>query len=820
MTYWRAGSRFFIVATLVVTSGCLGDRPTSSEHPDASAGSGGDGASSQGGASTGGLTASGGVSGSGGSGGSTGSSTGGSSGGGAGGTDAGGGSSSGGVTGTGGIGSGGVTGSGGAVTATGGATGSGATSSTGGQGTTIQDAGPKCTPTELLCNGVCVADDIRNCGVCGHDCSSLTNVTGTVTCSSGVCTYGAGACKAGFANCSSNPDTGCETSITSKTDCGACGQGCNNGTPVCAGSGSTYSCVSGCPAATPTLCSGATCVNTATDAENCGKCGTVCSTAVAGATPVCAASKCGFTCTASYPNSCAGGCVDFKTDPDNCGTCGHGCATNQQCISGTCQCTGGTHLCGSSCVANDANACGASCTQCGAPTGGEATCNGTACGQSCDTAGDSICSNACVDLTSDEGNCGTCAKKCTTSVAGATSTCVSRSCQVSCTDSSQTLCNGTTCANIHGSDNANCGGCGKACSTALPSEVASCSGGSCQVSCSTASLTMCSNGCFNTQNDQHNCGQCGHDCFSGACSGGKCQSWIVTGPPTTSQVTGLASDGTSVVWADSGLTSVMQVTYDGTNKKMLAMDASFNTIAAAQNWPMALAGTTVAWGTSDHVWTATVGSQGSGKKYPYAFTGGGGLYNFALNPQATYVGATYSDNMGNIDIYDCAIGGTTCTAAGSVPSIFALGATATASTYFVVDAADGSIESHAFGSGAVGPFKVGLGTPTLLASDAANLYWANAGGPAINRMSLLGGTVSNIITQFDSSTEFLMGLATDGTNVYVTTEATPSILVYAPVGGCCAPTTLASGTNPTVVVAAGGKVFWVDGNTINGIAAP
>ena len=331
---------------------------------------------------------------------------------------------------------------------------------------------------------------------------------------------------------------------------------------------------------------------------------------------------------------------------------------------------------------------------------------------------------------------------------------------------------------------------------------------------------MCNNGCFNTQSDQRNCGRCGHDCFGGMCSGGTCQSWIVTQPPTTSQVTGLASDGNNVIWADSGSTSVIQVTYLGTNKMTLASNASFNTIASAQNWPMALAGTTVAWGTSDHVWTATVGSPGSGKEYPYAFTGGSGLDNLAINPQATYVGATLNDGAGNIDLYDCAIGGSTCTAAGSVPSVFALGATATSSTYFVVDAADGSIESHAFGSGAVGPFKVGLGTPTLLASDSNNLYWANANGPAINRMSLLGGAVSSVITQFDSSTEFLMSIATDGTNVYVTTEATPSILVYAPVSGCCAPTTLASGTNPTVVVAARGKVFWVDGNTINGIAAP
>jgi hypothetical protein len=289
-------------------------------------------------------------------------------------------------------------------------------------------------------------------------------------------------------------------------------------------------------------------------------------------------------------------------------------------------------------------------------------------------------------------------------------------------------------------------------------------------------------------------------------------------------VTGLASDGSAVIWADSGANAVFQVTSAGTGKITLASNSSFSTIASPQSWPIALAGGTVTWGTSDHIWTATVGSANSGKQFPFAFTGGSGIHNLAINPQATYVGATFSNSStNNIDLYDCALAGTTCSASGSIAPIFALGAVATSSLYLVVDPSGASIDSHAFGSQSFGPFKTGLGTPTLLAADSNNLYWWNAGsGGGIKRMSLLGGTVSDVLTQsqFDSSTTFLIGLATDGTNVYVTTEATPSALVYGPVGGCCTPTTLAPATNPSVVVAAGSKVFWVDGNTINGIAAP
>jgi hypothetical protein len=286
-------------------------------------------------------------------------------------------------------------------------------------------------------------------------------------------------------------------------------------------------------------------------------------------------------------------------------------------------------------------------------------------------------------------------------------------------------------------------------------------------------------------------------------------------------VTGLASDGNAVIWADSGTTQVNQVTYTGASFMTLAKDASFSTIASAQNWPMALANGTVAWATSDHIWTASVGHPSTGKAFPFAFTGFG-LDNVALNPTATYVGVTNSNNNGNLDIYDCALGGTTCSNTGSnFGSIFALGAVATTSAYFVVDAADGYINTHTWGTASWGPFKTGLGNVSLLAVDSSNFYWWNAqSGVAIVRMSLLGGAVSNVLTQFDSSTTFMIGLATDGTNVYATTEASPSLLVYGPVNGCCTPTTLATGTNPSVVVAAGGKVFWVDGNTINGIAAP
>jgi alpha-tubulin suppressor-like RCC1 family protein len=273
---------------------------------------------------------------------------------------------------------------------------------------------PQCPGTEMLCNGTCVPDDPLNCGRCGHDCTNLKNVSGTVTCVSGACTFDAAACTPGSAHCSANPDDGCETNITVPGSCGACGNACPTSAPLCSGSGSTYACASGCAAGAPTLCPGNSCVNTTSDAQNCKGCGIACTTNVAHATPTCASSQCGFQCSASYPNQCTGACVNFSNDNNNCGGCGNVCKNGNVCIGGSCGCPGGTHSCSGSCLNNSSTAsCGTSatsCSPCPVPSNGSATCNGTACGIACN-ANYGSCGGACVDETQN-GNCGGCGVTC------------------------------------------------------------------------------------------------------------------------------------------------------------------------------------------------------------------------------------------------------------------------------------------------------------------------------------------------------------------------------------------------------------------------
>jgi hypothetical protein len=71
--------------------------------------------------------------------------------------------------------------------------------------------------------------DVNNCGGCGVICPTPPNAT--PTCSGTGCGF---TCVAGYADCTAAP--GCETDITTDTDCGSCGNTCGTGTTCKSGS--------------------------------------------------------------------------------------------------------------------------------------------------------------------------------------------------------------------------------------------------------------------------------------------------------------------------------------------------------------------------------------------------------------------------------------------------------------------------------------------------------------------------------------------------------------------------------------------------------
>jgi RHS repeat-associated protein len=199
-----------------------------------------------------------------------------------------------------------------------------------------------CNPGFTNCSGnpttgceTNVLTSVTSCGVCGHAC---TTANGTPACVGGACTIGA--CNPGFANCSNNPATGCETSVTTVANCGACGNACAvaNGTAACvSGSCAIGSCNAGFANCDGIAAHG--CNVDITTATNCGACGVVCKGA-ANASPACAGGACTLACSGGFgdcDNNAANGCETALNANPNCGGCGFSCSGG--CNGGTCVAT-------------------------------------------------------------------------------------------------------------------------------------------------------------------------------------------------------------------------------------------------------------------------------------------------------------------------------------------------------------------------------------------------------------------------------------------------------------------------------------------------
>jgi hypothetical protein len=183
--------------------------------------------------------------------------------------------------------------------------------------------------------------------------------------------------------------------------------------------------------------------------------------------------------------------------------CLYECQSNSQCSSGTCQffsspCNAGgicSDTCIPSCTGKECgdNGCQGSCGSCGS----HESCSSSLC--ACNSGyGDcnAQSSDGCeANLNTDESHCGSCSGTCTSS-----QTCVSGTCQASCTPS----CSGKSC----GDD-----GCGGSCGSCSNSQT--CVSGSCQATCtpSCSGKSCGDNGCGGT------CGTCtsSQTCVSGTC---------------------------------------------------------------------------------------------------------------------------------------------------------------------------------------------------------------------------------------------------------------------------------------------------------------
>lgn len=173
-----------------------------------------------------------------------------------------------------------------------------------------------CRPGYLDCDGlpgceVNGATSLTNCGRCGNACA-FANATGT--CSMSVCELRM--CTRGFGDCDAREETGCETSLNTQSNCGACGINCaarvlNVTTRMCTVGVCGYTfCNSGFQDCDDDRSNG--CESAFTSVAHCGACGNACGL--------------GESCNAA--GDCTCGVLSATTGP--------ACAPGHRCLGGFC----------------------------------------------------------------------------------------------------------------------------------------------------------------------------------------------------------------------------------------------------------------------------------------------------------------------------------------------------------------------------------------------------------------------------------------------------------------------------------------------------
>lgn len=390
------------------------------------------------------------------------------------------------------------------------------------RGCAMANASAKCTGTSCdfikckagfadcdsdLSNGCETAlNTLKDCGECGKKCDASN---GKASCAGGRCTTST--CDRGFADCNSDPNDGCETSLQTTEHCGSCDESATCGpldhaVATCAtGSCRVQSCAAGYGDCDDEPSNG--CETVLNTNQNCGACRKACGLANATAsceTSVCKITQCNETfsdCNAD-PND---GCEADLRAITSCGGCANNCTAlpnidQMICNSGACSiqsCDPGYGDCNAEAgcetplgTMTDCSVCGDPCPALPNPSYPHASqsacsayrCSVAQCDPGYDDCNGSLSDGCEINLQNDVNHCNGCGNRCGP-YANATALCNAGSCALSCTSGydncDENLDNG---CEVQLNTLSNCGGCGTICDIANASE--SCATGACTpVSC-------------------------------------------------------------------------------------------------------------------------------------------------------------------------------------------------------------------------------------------------------------------------------------------------------------------------------------------------
>jgi hypothetical protein len=348
---------------------------------------------------------------------------------------------------------------------------------------------------------------VDHCGGCDQPCRLPHADEG---CSSEVCVISA--CDEGWADCDGLDETGCETSLRTVENCGACGTACSlpHAAETCeAGRCELVACHPGWDDCDDTIGNG--CEANLREATSCGACGTTCDDSLL---PLCgldAAGERACVATCLAPTTmCGTGCVDVAADPDNCGACGTACT-----------------------FAHGIGSCSAS------------ACLLSACEplwSDCDMDSTTGCETPLYTAT----DCGSCGSSCVAAVA--VTSCVTGDCIIDECFGEYGDCDGEPATGCEAdlASAATCGACTTSCDARSPACGVNASGDRvCLASCMEPAASLCGDRCEDTQRDLSNCGSCGNVCTvadgTPRCVGGECL--VATCDPDHGDCDGLGSNG-------------------------------------------------------------------------------------------------------------------------------------------------------------------------------------------------------------------------------------------------------------------------------------
>jgi hypothetical protein len=369
-------------------------------------------------------------------------------------------------------------------------------------GTPVVDSSPADGAEAVEPRASCAStvDDVLNCGACGAACDTA-NSTGAA-CAGAVCAYSG--CQADWLDCDQTPPNinGCESSRTSTASCGACGNACDTvhslGATCVSGDGGAIVCqYSGCqPGWADCNSDGADtdgCETSLSTATNCGACGKACDMANSQGASCDDGTTCSYTgCSSGYADCDTippdtNGCETMVPMSATCDACGAACDTTHSngatCQMGTggatCKYTGcGTGYANCNTTPPDTNGCETqttTATDCGAcgracdtKTSTGAKCSGGNCAYTGCAKGYADCvttppnTNGCESSLSSTASCGSCNAACNTKTGAAS--CNGATCSYQC-NSGLLDCNAASAPDTDGCECATPACCGTSCQT-------------------------------------------------------------------------------------------------------------------------------------------------------------------------------------------------------------------------------------------------------------------------------------------------------------------------------------------------------------------